>query len=219
MDETLHKFFISSPISRGKNQAGPHQLFRDTAREMYIRIISLDADIHDILDDYYTTLSEANEAAGNRQYIDLDPLHLLYLFEYYKIIKIGGVNSSYACMQWPGIHIPQAIINLLHTKGLLVNFIDDNGEIAEHLLQFYERNPTGQGLEFDASSDDKPDFNRYAVELRCQNPITDTEKTPLPSLAELAEATKILLVTGLRPDKVPRKDLLHLLQTASSQAE
>jgi hypothetical protein len=30
-------------------------------------------------------------------------------------------------MQWPGIRIPQAIINLLDTKDLLVNFIDDNG--------------------------------------------------------------------------------------------
>jgi hypothetical protein len=78
-------------------------------------------------------------------------------------------------MPWPGIHIPHAIINLLDTKDLLVNFIDDNGGNEQHLLQFHERNPTGRGLlDFDDAPDDKPDFLRYAVELRCHNPITDT---------------------------------------------
>ncbi len=64
----------------------------------------------------------------------MDPQHLLYLFEYYKISKVGGANKPYACMQWPGIQIPQAIINLLDTKDLLVNFIEDNGGAEPHLL-------------------------------------------------------------------------------------
>ena len=148
-------------------------------------------------------MSEAVEAADDRHYIEMDPQYLLYLIEYYKINKVGGSNNSDACMMWPGIQIPWAIINLLDTKGLLVNFIDDNGETVEHLLLFYERNPTGRGLEFDDLPDDKPDFVRYAVELRCQNPITDTKKTPPPSLEELAEATETLLASGLKPDKGP----------------
>jgi len=89
-------------------------------------IVSLDADILDISDDYYTALSDALEMVGDRHYVELSPQIQLYLFEYYKINKVGGDNIPYACMHWPGIPIPQAIINLLDTKDLLVNFIDDN---------------------------------------------------------------------------------------------
>ena len=135
--------------------------------------------------------------------------------EYYKIIKVGGANNPYACMQWPGIQIPQAITNLLDTKDLLVNFIDDNGETDQHYIQFYERNPTGKGLDFDDATYDKSDFVRYAVEIRCQNPITDTKKTPLSPLEELTEATEILLVEGLKRDKPPRKDLIKIQRTSS----
>ena len=117
-------------------------------------------------------------------------------------------------MQWPGIQIPHAIINLLDTKDLLVNFIDDNGGTEQHCIQLYERNPSGRGLDFDDAPDDKSDIFRYEVELICQNPIIDTRKTPLPPLEEIAEATEILLVEGLRRDKLPRKDLIKMLQTS-----
>ena len=119
-------------------------------------------------------------------------------------------------MHWPGIQIPQAIINLLDTKDLLVNFIDDNGGTEQHLIRFHERNPSGRGLDFDDAPDDKPDFVRYAVELICQNPNTDTRKTPLPPLEELAAATETLLEAGLQPEKAPRKDLLNILQKSGS---
>ena len=48
----------------------------------------------------------------------MDQHDLLYLFEYYKITKIGGANSPYACVEWPGIQIPLAIMSLLNRKGL-----------------------------------------------------------------------------------------------------
>ncbi len=70
----------------------------------------------------------------------------------------------------------------------------------------------GGELDFDDSPDDKPDFVRYAVELRCQNPVTDTKE--IPPLEESAEATETLFALGLKPSKVPRKDLLKLLHTA-----
>ncbi len=66
------------------------------------------------------------------------------------------------------------------------------------MLHFYERNLVGRGQEFDESPDDKPDFNKYAVELRFQNLVADTKKTPIPSLPEdLAEATTTLLAAVL----------------------
>jgi hypothetical protein len=185
-DDTLHKVFLSSPNFRGKDHAGLHQLFRDCTHEIYDMIVSLDADILDIPEDYYTALSDAVEAACDRHYVELSPHHHFYFFEYYKINKVGGANNPYESMQWPGIHIPHAIINLLDAKDLLVNFIGDNGGTEQHLIQFHERNPAGRGLDFDDARDDNPDFVRYVVEFRCQNPITDTKKTPLPPLEELA---------------------------------
>ena len=105
-DDTLHKVFISSTSFRVEDHAGLHQLFRDITQEIYNKIVSLDADILDILGDYYTALSDALEAAGDRHYFESSPQYQLYLFEYYKISKVGGANIPYACMQWPGIQIP-----------------------------------------------------------------------------------------------------------------
>ena len=58
---------------RGKDHVDLHQLFRDNAQEIYDRLVSLDADTPDVLDDYYSALSEAVEAAGERHYVELDP--------------------------------------------------------------------------------------------------------------------------------------------------
>ncbi len=206
-DDTLHKVFLSSPSFRGKDHAGLHQLFRDYTQKIYDRIVSLDADILDVPDDYYTALSESVETAGDRHYVKLSPHHQLYFFEYYKLSKEGGANSPYACIPWPGIYIPQAIINLLDAKDLLVNFIDDNGGMEQHLIQFHERNPAGRGLDFYDAPNDKPDFVRYVVELICQNPITNTKKTPLPPLEELSVATKTLLEMGLQTGQGPPQGL------------
>jgi hypothetical protein len=93
----------------------------------------------------------------------------------------------------------------------LVTFYNDKREAKEHTLHFYERNPSGRGLDFDDHPDDKTDFVRYAVELRCLNPIMDTKKSPLPPLEDIAEAMKALIAVCLKPDKEPRKDLEKLL--------
>ncbi len=52
----------------------------------------------------------------------MDASHMLYLFEFYKILKIGGIHSPYACIEWQGIQIPQAILSLLDEKGLRFTF-------------------------------------------------------------------------------------------------
>ncbi len=65
---------------------------------------------------------------------------------------------------------------MLYTKDLRVNFIDDNGGTEQHYIQLYERSPADRGLDFDDAPYDKYDFVRYAVELKCQNPITTITK-------------------------------------------
>ena len=141
----------------------------------------------------------------------MDTLHTLYLFEFFKIVKIGGSNNPYACIEWPGIQIPQAILSLLEEKGLLITFYNDKREAEEHTLHFYERNPAGRGLDFDDHPDDKTDFVRYAVKLRYLNPMMDTKKSPLPPLEDISEAVEALIAVGLKPDKEPRKELEKFL--------
>ena len=82
---------------------------------------------------------------------------------------------------------------------------------SDHALLLYEHNPAGRNLNFDDLPEDKPDFIKYAVELRCLNPVVDTKKTPLPPLEDLAEGVTILLKAGLQHNKEPRKELEKIL--------
>ncbi len=48
-------------------------------------------------EDYYTTMAIATEAAGEGHTSELGSHALLYHLEIYKITKVGGPNSPYAC--------------------------------------------------------------------------------------------------------------------------
>ena len=102
---------------------------------------------------------------------------------------------------------------MLEEIGLRFTLYNDKRETEEHTLHFYERNPVGRGLDFDDRPDDKTDFVRYAVELRCLSPIVDTKKSPVPPLDDLAEVVEALKTSRLKPDKDPRRDLEKLLHT------
>jgi hypothetical protein len=86
-------------------------------------------------------------------------------------------------------------------------------------MLFYERNPAGRGLDFDDFPEDKPDFIKYAVELRCLNPVIDTKKTPLPPLEDLVEAVTVLLKARLHHNKEPRKELDNILHAEGASKE
>ena len=167
---------------RGTNGNGISQLFRDSLREIYDTIFDIDAEPLDVAEVYYTTISTATEAAGEGHIEEMDHHDLLYLFEYYRINKIGGTNSPYACAEWPGIQIPQAILSMLDRKRLQFTSFKDKREGEAHTLVFYERNPAGRGLDFDDFPENKLDFIRYALELRCLNLVIDNKKTPFSLL-------------------------------------
>ena len=59
-------------------------------------------------DDYFTALKDATQASTDQQDVDLDNKTLLYLFEFSRINKTGGINNPYATIEWPGLQIPQA---------------------------------------------------------------------------------------------------------------
>ncbi len=89
-----------------KDNNGTHQLFRDILHEIYDKLFDIDGEEIDVPEDYYIAISNATEAAGEDHTTLMDPNSLLYLFEYYRIVKIGGANSPYAYTEWPGIQIP-----------------------------------------------------------------------------------------------------------------
>ena len=97
-------------------------------------LFDIDADALADHEDYDSAIAEANDLAGDKQSIQLDPQILLDLMEFYKIVKIGGNNIPFACMEWPGIQIPQAILSLLNTKGITYHFLDDKGAWEESTL-------------------------------------------------------------------------------------
>ena len=132
----------------------------------------------DFVDIIATAMSES--ATTNNNTIALKNIDLLYLMEYNRIYKVGGVSSPYANMEWPGIQIPQAISAMLTEIGLQFTFYTDVGCYEESVIYFYEGNPAGRGLDFADNPEQEEVFLRYAVELHCLNPVQDIAQIPLP---------------------------------------
>jgi hypothetical protein len=116
-------------------------------------------------ENFFSTLNEAAKIAGDQETAELDSRTQLYLLEFSKITKTWGVNSPFVTIEWPGIQIPQAIVNNLLDKFFKCTFTTDTGDSEDHLLTFYERNPAGRGIDFTDNPDSKEDFLRCATEL------------------------------------------------------
>ncbi len=91
---------------------------------------------------------------------------LLYILEYFKIYKVGDPTGPYACMEWPGIQIPQAMLTFLEDISLLYPFYQEEGYTYNSNTYFYDRNPAGKELDFDSDPDQKEHFMRYAVSFQ-----------------------------------------------------
>ena len=53
----------------------------------------------DLIDSLVTSISLAE--SENEANITLEPTELLYLFEFSRIYKVGGISSPYATIEWP----------------------------------------------------------------------------------------------------------------------
>jgi hypothetical protein len=107
-NDSLHKALISCSIFRGKDNNNLHKLFRDNLHEIDDRLFNISADVRNAPEDYYIAIPNAIEATGDIHTVELDPHKLLQLFKLFKIVKVGGVHSPYACIEWPGIQNAQA---------------------------------------------------------------------------------------------------------------
>jgi hypothetical protein len=143
----------------------------------------------------------------NETNITMGPTYLLYLFESSRIYKVGIIASPYASIEWPCVQTPQALSAILQDRGINISLLNNEGEHQHAPIYFYERNPTGRGLDFNDFPEKKADFLRYAVQLNCINPIRDITKSPLPSLEEIARGISIHLRDVIKPGSQSKWDL------------
>ena len=171
----------------------------------------------DFVDIIATAIVES--AATNTNTIALKNIDMLYLMEYKRIYKVGGVSSPYVSMEWPRIQIPHTILAMLTEIGLQFTFSTDIGCYEESVMYFYDRNPAGRGQDFAHNPEQEEDFLRYAVELHCLNLLQDIAQTPLPQLEEIARGGAILLATVNKTGTQQRKDMDATLRAAGIAAD
>jgi hypothetical protein len=208
-DKSLYKAFASSDHFRSLDDLHLRASLLQTLQFLYEDALTdAEGDLSPP-DDIITILSDALDSASEQDSptIEMSNKDLLYLLEYSKVYKIGGVSSPYVCFEWHGVQIPQSIISLLQDNSLTVPFLTDDGDKLFDYITFYERNPAGRGLDFTDNPADKEPFLRYAVILQCINPITDITKRPLPPLEDIAEGIEISLQDLFIRGSASRKQL------------
>ena len=98
---------VASASFQRKDGAGLLQLFRDSLSTTYENILALDtAEDFQVPEDYFSALNEAAKLAGDQTTMELDAGTQLFLLEFSKITKTGGINKPFVTIEWPGIHIP-----------------------------------------------------------------------------------------------------------------
>jgi hypothetical protein len=98
-DGSLHKAFVACPAFLGKDNSSLLQLFPDNLHELHDMLFGIDAEAINAPENSYTAISDATEVARDSNTTELNSLHILYLFEFFKIIKIGGLNIPYASIE------------------------------------------------------------------------------------------------------------------------
>jgi hypothetical protein len=117
----------------------------------------------------------------------------MYMLEFSKIHKVGGISSPYASIEWPYVQIPEAFKAILKEIGLNIFLLNNDEFLDTTHAYFFERNPAVRELEFDEFLEHKAAFLRYAVQLNSINPIRDITKNPLPPLEEIVKGVSIRL--------------------------
>ena len=88
-----------------------------------------------------------------------------------------------------------------------------------YILRLYGKNLTSRELDFDDSSDENPDFIRYAVDFRYRDPVVNTKQNPQLPLENLTDAATILLSTKIQPNNDQWKAQKKRLHTARNLKE
>ena len=114
-ESSLHKVFVSCDLNRRRDSGELPALFRDSLNDIYEDLILNNDGKHhpsgDIIDSLVTSILAADIISKTN--ITLNPTYLLYLFEFSRIYKAGGIASPYATIEWQGVQTPQALTAIL----------------------------------------------------------------------------------------------------------
>jgi hypothetical protein len=126
-DASLHRLHVACAKFRNLDAGILLQPVKDNLKDIYEKPIPLDsADAFYVLEDYFTALNDAMEVGVDQPAVESDTRTLLYLFEFNKITKMGGINNSYVTIELPGIKIPHVILTNMYEKPLKCSLISDN---------------------------------------------------------------------------------------------
>jgi hypothetical protein len=128
-EASLNTIFISFELLRGKDIGDVSTLFRDSLNDVYEDLLMHpDHDYippKEFIDILITFKAEADAQVDAA--IMIPSTDLLYLLEFNKIHKFGGISSPYASIEWQGVQIPQALTSILTNRGLDIFLLNNDG--------------------------------------------------------------------------------------------
>ncbi len=114
MKMSLHRAYASCDLFRGKDSGELPILLRNNYKDTYDDYILTEKNFQppdDFIDIFINAIVAAD--TDNDEAITPSPSDSLYLFEFSKIVKVGGISSPYASIEWPGVQIPRAMLKVL----------------------------------------------------------------------------------------------------------
>jgi hypothetical protein len=156
-------------------------LFRDSLNDVYEDLLNHETNCHppeNFIDILIIGIAVAD--AKDEAVVTIPSANLLYLLEFGKIHKVGGISSPYSSIEWPIVQILQALTTILKDRGLNILLLNNDGVHDTTPTYFIERNITGLGLDFDDFPEHMADLLRYTVPLNYINPVRYITKCPLP---------------------------------------
>jgi hypothetical protein len=132
------KAYMACNDFRGVNNLQLQALMLKTALDLYEASLA-DAGPSFLTSTYIIgdiTIAVTHADSQNNEYVLPPRPFLLYILEYYRIYKVGDPTGPYACMEWPGIKIPQALLTLLDDKPLPCPLSQEGGNTYTSNIHF-----------------------------------------------------------------------------------
>jgi hypothetical protein len=214
----LSKAYMVFNDFRGLNNLQLQALMLKTASDLYEASLAEAGSSFlipfDPIGDIALAITQAD--SQNNEYVMLPRPSLLYILEYSRIYKVGDPTGPYACMEWPGIQISQALLTMLDDIPLLCPFSQEEGYAYTSNIKFYDRNLVGKELDFDSNPEQKEPFMRYAVSFQPHNRTEDLSRLSLPSLSDISQDIALEMSQLHRYHTPARKALDKLLRSKDS---
>ena len=202
-DRDLHRLFLGCDAFRHEGQLAVESLLRQSLARLWIQITQAAAQVGNEIDadvDLTSAISAARKQAEDQDldYLELLPTDLLYALEFCRITKLGQA-SPFVAVDYPETQVPLALKTLLADENLslAIPLLADGQKLEFFKAAVYDRNPASRGLDFAEDYDDREDFVKYAVHLRCKTSQNERRGCRMPALDYVSEGITIYLESNL----------------------